>query len=200
MNDSLSAQLTSDYTIPAYAQSRLWLDSETGSAKCVGEKGLFTLEETAQILTLRWNGDDGLPLTQLTWQVDNLGWDGSIRLGGIVETIHLTHLPEIDYPLAIVFFSAQPLKPDTRPYPDASLRLLSRFPDADYLAGVDDSEMPLSVPLLTFADSPLVPIAQDSLSQHNPLHIFGSLAEEADTWHEHFALPIVWNSVTVFAP
>ena len=66
--------------------------------------GLFELEAPAQILTLRWNSSDGLPLTQLTWQADNLAWDGSIRLGGIVEAIHLTQLPDIDYPLAIIFF------------------------------------------------------------------------------------------------
>jgi hypothetical protein len=200
MNDSLSAQLTSDYKIPSYAQNRLWLDTETGSAKCEGETGLFELEAPAQILTLRWNGEDGLPLTQLAWQADNLDWDGSIRLGGIVEAIHLRQLPDIEYPMAIIFFSAQALKPEARPYPDASLRILSRFLDASYIDGVDDEQEPLTVPLITFADSPLVPIAQESLSHHNPLHIFGTLADEKDNWHEHFALPIVWESVTVFAP
>lgn len=161
MNDSLTAQLTSDYKIPTYAQDRLWLDSESGSAKCEGENGLFQLETPAPILTLRWNGDDGLPFTQFVWQADTLAWDGSIRLGGIVEAVHLTHLPDIEYPLAIVFLSAQALRPDCRPFPDASLRMLSRFPDADYLNGVDDEQDPLTVPLLTFADSPLVPIAQN---------------------------------------
>jgi hypothetical protein len=200
MNDSLTAQLTSDYTIPAYAQNRLWLDSETGSAKCEGGKGLFELEAAAPILTLRWNGEHGVPLTQLAWQVDNLGWDGSIRLGGIVEALHLTHLPDIDYPLAIIFFSAQPLKPHIRPFPDASLRNLAHFPDASYIDGVDDSGEAWTVPFITFADSPLVPIAQESLSQHNPLHVFGSLANEEDSWHDYFALPLVWESVTVFAP
>lgn len=200
MNDARTAQLTSDYKIPIFAQDRLWLDTETGSAKCAGEKGLFELEAPAQTLTLRWNGDEGVPLTQLSWQADNLAWDGSIRLGGIVEALHLTQLPDVEYPMAIIFLSAQALKPEARPYPDASLRILSRFPDINYIDGVDDSHEPLTVPLITFADSPLVAIAQESLSQHNPLHIFGSLAAEIDNWHEHFALPLVWESVTVFAP
>lgn len=92
MNDTLTAQLTSDYKISVYAQDRLWLDTETGAAKCEGEKGLFELQTPAQILTLRWNGDDGLPLTQFAWQADNLAWDGSIRLGGIVEEIGRAHV------------------------------------------------------------------------------------------------------------
>ena len=63
MNDDLAGQLTSDWLIPDYAQKRLWLDSETGSAQCEGENGLFELDAPAQILTLRWNGDEGIPLT-----------------------------------------------------------------------------------------------------------------------------------------
>jgi len=200
MNDDLAGQLTHQWHIPDYAQNRLWLDSDASSAQCAGKHGLFQLQAPAQTLTLRWNSDDGLPLTQLNWQIDNLHWDGSVRLGGLVEAIHLTHLPDIEFPMAIVFFSGQPLRPNTTPYPDAKKRDTSRFAIPDYLEGVDDQQEPMTVPLITFADSPLVAIAQESLTQKNPLHIFATLANNDAHWEDYFALPIVWESVSVFAP
>lgn len=201
MNDELTGMLCSKkYRIPDYAQNRLWLDSEVGASKVEGEKGIFSLEAPTNLLTLRWNGADGLALTQLAWQSDSLQWDGKIRLGGIVEAVHLTELEAIEMPMALIYFSGQPLKPEIHAYPDTSQRNLSRFSPPDYLAGVDELEMPMTVPLITFAESPLVAIAQESLMQKNPLYAFGTLAEEDDEWHEYFALPIVWESVTVFAP
>lgn len=200
MNDDLAGQLCSTWHIPEYAQNRLWLDSETSSARCEGGQGLFELDAPAQILTLRWNNADGLPLTQLIWQIDNLHWDGSVRLGGLVESVHLTELPEVDFPMAVIAFSGQPLRPQTRPYPNISQRQQSQFKSPDYLEGVDDEFEPMTVPLITFADSPLVAIAQDSLTQHVPLHIYGKLDNTDANWQDYFALPIVWESVTIFAP
>lgn len=200
MNDELTGALCSDYTIPSYAQARLWLDSETGAALCEGESGLFTLPAPAQILTLRWNGAEGMPLTALAWQADNLKWDGSIRLAGIVEAIHLTELPDIEMPMALIYFSAQSLMPEVHAYPDAKQRKLSHIKPPQFLDGINELETPMTVPLITFAESPLVTIAQESLMQKNPLFVFGKLADEEDDWHEYFALPIVWESVTVFAP
>lgn len=200
MNDDLAGQLTSDWLIPDYAQNRLWLDSDTGSAQCEGEHGLFELDAPAQILTLRWNGDEGIPLTQLDWKIDNLGWDGSIRVGGLVEAIHLREIKGVDFPMAIVSFSGQPLRPQTKPYLDARQRDLKQIAIPDYLEGVDDDLEPMILPLITFADSPLVAIAQDALVQKHPLHVYGTLDNSEAGWEDYFALPIIWESVTVFAP
>lgn len=200
MNDDLAGQLTGDWIIPEYARNRLWLDTESGPARCEGAQGLFELEAPAQVLTLRWNGDDGLPLRQLNWQIDNLQWDGSVRLGGLVEAIHLTELPGVDFPMAIVFFSGQVLRPGTVPYAGVAMREAKAFAIPDYLEGVDDEHEPMTVPLITFADSPLVGIAQDSLVQKHPLHVYGRLDNSEARWDQFFAVPIVWESVTVFAP
>ncbi|MGB7340170.1 MAG: hypothetical protein WBC91_14835 [Phototrophicaceae bacterium] len=200
MNDDLAGQLTSDWLIPDYAKGRLWLDSDAGSARCDGMYGLFELQAPTQVVTVRWNSDTGIPLTQLQWQIDNLHWDGSVRLGGLVESVHLTEIKGIDFPMAIVAFSGQPLRPTTSPYADAGERHMASLPVPDYLEGVDDEIEPMIVPLITFADSPLVAIAQDALVQKHPLHIYGTLDNSDSAWHEFFALPIIWESVTVFAP
>ena len=200
MNDELTGALCDDYEIPAYAIDQLWLDTEAGSARCEGENGLFTLDVPARVLTLRWGGADGMPLTALNWRADNLQWDGTIRLGGIVEAIHFTELEDVEMPMALIYFAAQALKPELKAYPDANQRKLSRIPSPQFLDGINELEMPMTVPLITFAESPLVAIAQESLMQKNPLFVFGTLADEEDEWHEYFALPLVWESVTVFAP
>ncbi len=200
MNDDLAGQLTSDWLIPDYAQNRLWLDSDSSSARCEGDYGLFELDAPTQVLTLRWNSAEGLPLTQLHWQIDNLQWDGSVRLGGLVESVHLTDIKGVDFPMAIIAFSGQPLRPETQAFATPIQREKPHFTAPDYLEGVDDEFEPMTVPLITFADSPLVAIAQDSLTQHIPLHIYGTLDNSDAGWHEYFALPIVWESVTIFAP
>jgi hypothetical protein len=200
MNDELAGQLTHDWEIPAYARSMLWLDSESGSAKCEGSHGLFELEAPAPELTVRWGGADGIALKLLKWQPDNLHWDGSIALGGMVEMLHITELPELDLPLAVVHFSAQPLLVDTRPYPDASQRQLSQFPVPYFVDAVDDRLRPMMVTLITLSDSPLASYASDALLQKTPMHVYGRLADEEQGWHRFFALPLLWESVSLFAP
>lgn len=200
MNDELSAQLTGDWYIPAYAQGMLWVDAEGGAARCDGQHGSFTLAVPSRVLTVRWGGDEGAPLTQLTWQPDIIGWRGMVRLGGIVEAMHLTELPNVPLPLVIVYLSAQPLRPQTRPYALATSRANGKVVAPDYYAGVDDSQPPVSTPLLVQDDSPLVSAAHDSLSNGMPLHVYGRLANAVDNWHNFFALPIIWESVTLFAP
>jgi hypothetical protein len=90
--------------------------------------------------------------------------------------------------------------PDTRPYPGASQRHLPEFPVPYYVDRVDDTTRPMVVTLLTLADSPLAAHAQEAMLQKMPLHIYGHLADEAHGWHRFFALPIIWESVSLFAP
>ena len=200
MNDELAGQLTQDWEIPAYARSLLWLDSEGGSAKCEGSHGIFELDAPTPVLTLRWGSADGAPLKQLKWQPDNLHWDGSVALGGMVEMVHITEIEALNEAVAVVYFSAQPLLPDTRPYPDASQRHLTEIPMPYYVDMVDDTQRPMIVTLLTLADSSLAAHAQESLLQKMPLHVYGRLADEAQGWHRFFAMPILWESVSLFAP
>jgi hypothetical protein len=200
MNDEQAGQLTDDWEIPSYAQTMLWLDSETGTSRCEGAHGLFELDAPASVLTLRWGSHGGAPLTQLKWQPDNLGWDGTIRLGGMVEMLHLTEIETLGLPLAVVHFSAQPLLPETVPYPDASHRKQNLFEVPYYVDGVDDTLRPQIVTLITLSESMLVSHAQDAMLQKMPLHVYGRLAAEAKGWHRFFALPILWEGVSLFAP
>lgn len=196
MNDELSGQLTELWNIPTYAQKLIWLDTEAGSAQTEGDKGLFELPAPSVTVTVRWGGDTGAPLTQLRWQPDVLGWDGTVRVGGLVEAIHLTEFAGIV--LGVVYISAQPLYPHTLPYPDAARRQVITPPD--YLEGVDETESPEVLTVLVSDESPLFQVAQDSLTNSLPLHVYGRLSDEEEGWHTQFALPILWEAVTIFAP
>lgn len=196
MNDELSAQLSDVWDIPAYAQDVLWVDSEAGSAQTEGAKGLFALPAPSAAVTVRWGSDTGAPLTQLRWQADALGWDGGVRVGGLVEALHLLEFAGVV--VGVVYVSAQPLRPQVLPYAAAARRAPIALPD--YGAGVDDREPPQPLTLLVGDESPLLQVAQDSLTQALPLHLYGRLADEAAGWHTQFALPVLWEAVTIFAP
>lgn len=200
MNDDLTGQLTDEWLIPEYAQKLLWLDSDASSAQCEGQNGLFELDAPAQILTLRWGSMDGAPLTQLRWQIDNLQWDGSVRVGGMVEAIHVKEYEQLDFPISIVYFSAQALKPHAMPYPDASQRTLTSFPVPFYEDDVEVDDEPSIITLIVPTDSHLAGAAQDSLMNKSPMHVYAHLATEDEGWHHFFAQPIIWDAVTLFTP
>ena len=198
MNDETSGQLTLTWRIPAYAQTNLWLESDSGTVQTEGEFGLFELPAPADVLTLRWGSGAGPALTQFRWGSDSLEWAGSVRVGGYVTALHITQLTGIDFPLAIVTVEGQPLKPAFQPYPNASQRQNVPYAAPDFFAGVDDDADEDVTTWLAGEDSALVGMAQDALLNNGQIYAFGSLAVEPQGWHKHFALPILLESVTLF--
>lgn len=200
MNDETTGQLTSEWIIPEYAQPHLWVDSEASSAPAEGPYGAFALDAPASVVTVRWGANDGTPLTQLRWRPDTLAWDGRVRLAGMVESIHIQQFLGIEEPISVVSISAQALLPHVQAYPDASLREVSRFALPDFHDGIADDDEPLLVPLLVGTESPLERIAHEAMAHNFLLYCFGRLADEDAGWHQLFALPILWEGVTIFVP
>ena len=200
MNDELNGQLTSGWRIPAYARSLLWLDAESGVVKTEGEYGLFQLRDSAHLLTLRWGGADGPALTQFRWQPDSLNWDGSVRLGGFVDAMHLTEALDLTEALAILYLGGQPLKPSASPYPTYADRRRVPYPIPAFQDDVADQVEETVTTWMALADSPLMALAQDALVSKLRIFCFGRLAEAEAGWHEHFALPLVREALTLFGP
>lgn len=197
MNDEHAGQLSADWRIPAYAQGKLWLAGEAGSAMCEGDSGLFELPVPEPILSLRWGSDEGAVLRQFRWQADSLGWRGDFRMGGMVEAIHMMQLPGADFPLVVALFSAQPLMPDVTPFPD----LMKPYYDPpDWYEGIDDEIEPALVTLIAPEESSLASVAQDAMMNKIPLHVYGTLASDEQGFHHIVPLPLMWESVTLFAP
>ncbi len=198
MNDELSGQLTARWKIPDYAQNALYLESDSGDVvPTEGASGLFTLTEPAQRLFLRWGGAAGPALAQLRWQVDSLEWDGSVKIGGFVDMLHLTEISGAPYPITMLVISGQPLQPGTKPYPNAALRQQIPYVAPRFDAALSELEENTST-WLVGDESPLLALAQDALVSKLGVYAFGHLADEKSGWHHHFALPILLEAMTLF--
>lgn len=198
MNDQLSGQLTKTWSIPEYAREMLWLETDVGTVRAEGTQGLFTLPAPAEIVTIRWGGEAGPALAQLRWQVDSLHWDGAVRIGGFVDAMHLTDLPKMPEPVVVLTIGGQPLKPEITPFPDAARRRQIPYPPPDFFEGIADEIEEGITTWATFEGSAPLALAQDALVSKLRVFCFGHLAETA--WQDYFALPIVLESMTLFAP
>ncbi len=200
MNDELSGQLTSDWVIPNYAQSVLWLVSEHEAVQTEGAYGLFTLTVPTRTLVLRWGGENGPALAALNWQVDSLAWDGLIRLGGYVDALHVMQLPLTADPVTVIHVGGQPLKVTEAGYPSAEKRLIVPYPAPNFNASLAQ-DVPESVTTWLIPEMNMLgDMAQQAMLRNLHLHVFGRLADDASGWDEHFALPILLNAVTLFGP
>jgi hypothetical protein len=184
------------WKIPTYAQPHLKITTDTGDQFPVtGEHGEFTVEHTPTTVTVCWGG---APLTQLVWKSGALDWDGTVRVGGFVTAIHMTELPAIDMPLAIITMEAYPLKPSVVPFLSPQERNSQPYTPPDCLEGIDDETEEGVTTWIAEIESPLTGVLQDAMSQGHRVYAFGQLASEAQGWHQFFALPILLESVTTF--
>jgi hypothetical protein len=197
MNDELSAQLSSRYSLPLYARDQLYVQTPEGVVKAEGEHGLFTLPAPALRVIVRWGGADGAILAALNWQADNLEWDGVVRLAGYFDAVHLSEIGSAA--VALLWMGAQPLKPASAAYPAASTRKFPiAFPDA-FTQTVDDVQENI-VTWVADAESPVYGLAHDALVSKLRVFAFGRLADDKSAWHKRFALPLLLESITLFAP
>ncbi|MAS36006.1 MAG: hypothetical protein CL610_18505 [Anaerolineaceae bacterium] len=202
MNDELTGQLTEEHwRIPEYALDSLWLETESETLQTAGAVGLFELTVPAQLLTLRWGGGSGPALARLRWQPDNLGWDGSVQIGGFIDALHMTSVERgEEIGVAVIFLGGQPLKPGTQPHPTMHSRHDVPYPVPSFEDPITDA-VPESVTYwLAPEDSSLVTLAQDAMMNKLRVHCYGHLAPASGGWHWHFGLPIVMESITLFAP
>lgn len=199
MNDTTSSQLCDTWRIPAYAQGMLHVDGDTGLVLAEGDRGLFELEEAADVVTLWWGNVGGSALTQLRWRADNLEWDGSVRIGGGIEALHMMQVPGLDSALLVLHVDGQPLRPEAIAFPDPMQRRRLPYPLPEYLEAVDESLDPTTTTWLINEDSPLATLAQDAMMNNLHLGLYGRLAEDAQGLHNHFALPILLEAITIFA-
>lgn len=190
MNDQLTAHLTDDYHIPEYVQGRLFVRTDSGIYRCDGARGLFTLDTPADWLTLCFGKEDDAPvLAHLHWQVDSLAWDGAVRIGGYIDVQHIMGDEALPAPLVVLHVGGQPLLPSVNP-----LRPPLSFDDA--LADTDWT----TAAWLAFDDHPALTLAQDALVSKLRVWCFGALADDDSGLHELIDLPILLESMTLFAP
>lgn len=200
MNDELSGQLTQAWTIPAYARDMLWLEGAGEVVQARGPRGDFALEAPSPVITVRWGGAAGPALTQLRWQVDTLEWDGSVRIGGFVDALHITEQLGLPDALTVLHIGGQPLKPDAHPYPAYPTRKQVPYAPPSFFDALADDVDESVTTWMALSDSPVLVLAQDALVNKLRVACYGSLAEDAAGWHDAFALPIILEAMSLFAP
>ena len=178
----------------------LWLTTEADAVRVEGAHGLFTLTAPADTLTLRWGGADGAALAQFRWQVDTLEWDGAVRVGGFIDSMHITTIPQLPAPIVVLHVGGQPLKPGVKPFPALADRARTPYPIPSWGDGIDDAVDEGVTTWMAFDEDPALTLAQDALVSKLRVYCFGRLAGQRDGWHEHFALPIALEGMTLFAP
>jgi hypothetical protein len=198
MNDELNGQLTQSWTIPAYARDLLWVEGAGEPVQACGPKGSFTLDAPSQVVTVRWGGAAGPALVQLRWQVDALDWDGSVRVGGFIDALHISEQTELPDALTVLYVGGQPLKPDTEPYPSYAQRKQVPYAVPSYFDGLADEVDESVTTWMALSDSPVLLLAQDALVSKLRVYLYGSLADDAAGWHEAFALPIILEAMSLF--
>jgi len=198
MNDELSGQLTSSWHIPSYAQDMLWLVTDDSAVQVEGEHGLFQLEYPAKRLTLHWGAVDGPALKQFNWQADTLDWSGEVRVGGRIDYVHLMQLPGAEFEIAVLPCWGTPLLPDHLPYPDVGQRKKLPYASMEFENGLADNVDEGLTTWLVEAESPLLSMAQDGMTNDNDLYLWGYLANEVNGFHVHFALPLLLTGLTFF--
>lgn len=197
MNDELSAQLSKSWSIPAYARDHLWIETDSDTVKAEGAHGLFTLSAPTDRVIVRWGAPDGPALRQLRWMPDALAWDGSVAVGGYIDTLYVEENDELPEALAILHVGGTPLRYDARPYPTkADRRQPLATPSFDALR-VDMDESVTT--WMALDGAPALALAQDALVTKLRVHLYGRLAEPEWGWGDRFALPIALEALTVFA-
>ncbi|MDZ4763566.1 MAG: hypothetical protein SGI73_03370 [Chloroflexota bacterium] len=218
MNDSLTGQLTGNWAIPPYARAMLWIETSDALVQTQGEHGTFALPSPADLVTLRWGNDApsaaslgegeryevgaGTALARLRWKADALDWDGQVRIGGYIDTMHITPISGLDDERALVVLSVggMPLLPSVQPYPDAAARRNVPYPFPAFREGMAEDVPETITTWLALDDSPVLTLAQDALVSKLRVYVFGRLADERAGWHKQFALPLLLESMTLFAP
>ncbi|HEX2622038.1 MAG TPA: hypothetical protein VHL11_17900 [Phototrophicaceae bacterium] len=200
MNDELTGQLAApDWQIPAYAQKALWLETDSGIYRTEGSQGLFQLDAPAQWVTVRWGHKAGPALVRLRWQPDSLDWDGTIRLGGMLDSLHLTGLAALEEVVAVLHLVGRPLQAEATPYPQPEDRQRAVYEPPDFLTSLADEIEDSGTTWLVSEDSPLMSLSHDALMNGLRVWFGGSLAEDNSGWEQFFALPLLLEEVTLFA-
>jgi hypothetical protein len=202
MNDGLTGTLTTGWRIPAYARDMLWLETMLECVQTQGEYGAFALSQPSELVTLRWGGAEGSVLARLSWRADSLEWDGRVGVGGYVDTLHMTAIDTDDGEIGLVVLTigGMPLQPGVMPFPDAGQRRVVPYPFPSFRERLCEDIEETITTWIALEDSPALTLAQDALVSKLRVYVFGQLADDDSTWDRALALPLMLESMTIFAP
>lgn len=212
------------YSLPTWAQDHLTLtlwDRDAGPDRAIvggpvtGPDGRFTLplpdeaalqmamvghgEGPQHIVSVGWGADSNPALAELPWQDDGqLGWDGTVRLTGFVEQLHLLEWGGM--PLSVLEVVGHTLPHTYRRLPPLPLPPLGdRHGLNTTIRHLEDSPEQVWYALAD-PDSPLAALTQDALVSSLRVVAYCSLGEYDAYWHDLVNVPLVLDSLTLIGP
>jgi hypothetical protein len=195
----LSHVLTVDYTIPVYAQTRLFVQSEAETVAATGSQGCYQFSAPPSLmLTLRWLDSGGAALRVFDPQPEASAWDGRICVGGYIDAMHSYYAGGSEW-ITLLYLGGQPVQSADIPGAIRSQAILSDH-NSDFHRGLASHLNETVTTWLVASDSPLVAQAQTAMFRNARVHLFGQLAPDDDPVVAEFALPLRLNAMTVFPP
>lgn len=187
------------YRLPHYAQGAIWATTVTEAAPVDGAEGTIALAAPDRHLILRWQAQDGPALVSLVWQGETPAWEGSVRVGGYADAIHLCALPNTGEYVHMLYLGGQPLqyRPSSLSRAHNHLNLLGRSPDFHHRMALDLSETVTT--WLIPQNSPLAQQITTAMLSNARMHLFGRLAEDNHPYADYFMMPLILEAVTLFS-
>ncbi len=193
----------SDWRIPAYAQTMLWLGGNDASTRLEGGRGAFDLDvpdNGVGFLDLTW-GVAGGPLLA-RWPVTlsddtvTLGWRGMLAVGGFVERLHAFETRGLELVVAELEGALLPSNYPRLPTLEQMRRGVFVRDDSG-----DSADMPEhSYPLIALAGSIHADYLHHAMISELAVDCFTTLGPADGLWHEIVGLPLLVDMVSLLAP
>jgi len=199
MTDETPTQLTTDdYILPAYTRGALWVATDEDAQPIDGKHGMFAMPVTQQTVTLRWQAHDGPALLSLIWNNGKPRWDGSVRVGGYADALHLCAVPNTGEYVHMLYMGGQPLQynPATLSRQHNHLQSLGRSPDFHHRMALNLAET-VTTWLIPYGN-PLAEQVYNAMLHNARMHLFGRLAEDNHPYADYFSMPLILEALTLF--
>ena len=190
----------SEWQIPAYAQSMLWVRCGEQAVQACGPLGEFSLAASSGDLLLVWGVADGPALG--TWPVPAestllvLGWQGTVGMGGFIERLHTLEVRDLDLVIAEI-------EGDLLPPGYARLPSIDQMRAAPFRRTRDSEPVTPRQSIYTvmaLADSVHADYLHHALVSELALDCFATLGAQSGGWHEIIGLPLLVDAVSLLAP
>jgi hypothetical protein len=191
------------WRIPAYAQDMLWMQQGDHAVRTSGPRGSFSLDvpgEGQDAMFLAWGTADGPPLT-IWYRPDTgapfvVGWQGTVRIGGFVERLHVLETRGLE--IVIAEIEAGLLPPHYRRLPT-----LVQMQGAPFRRQ-DSEDTPVTgesvYTALAMAGSVHAEYLHHAMISEVAVNCFATLGPHEGRWHEIVGLPLLLDSVTLLSP
>lgn len=179
--------------VPAYAKNMLWITSGSEFQQRIPETMQATLPAAPDGLTLRWGTATGSPLRYWPETTKNIIWNGHVRVSGHVDCTHLIRVGKMDMLILEVRGSLLPLNKPRLP----SLEDLRKAPyEHDlFLENIEEAWYAFVLEL----DSPFADFTHHALINRQAVDCYGALAEESGGFHRLVGMPLLLESMTLYA-